>query len=136
MLAVLTKGIEYKNYTCTGRFSDIGKAYPACAFVESAAAAGLINSLNDKFRPRDNLTQFETLVFALRAADLIPAGAQTQASLVQLGVDSGLITSSAGFNVNASATYEDFLHYLSEAMSGKTWNDFFSIETGITSIFN
>jgi len=116
---VLTMSIE--DYQCTNRFTDVGVStgYIAdlgkgwvCRTAELSAEAGITNTANSTFRPRDNLTRYEALVFALRAADLIPAGPQTQSGLVQLGVDNGLITSVAGFNINAFANRGEFFQYV------------------------
>lgn len=105
--------VPLNEYVCQNRFTDVSAASGwVCRAAELAAAAGVTNSANSTFRPKDNLTRYEALVFALRAAGLVPAGAQTQAGLIQLGVDNGVITSSAGFNANASATRGEFFQYV------------------------
>lgn len=116
---VLTVSIE--DYQCTNHFSDVnastgyiaslGKGW-VCRSAELSANAGITNAANATFRPADNLTRYEALVFALRAADLLPSGSLTQAAIIQVGVDNGLITSSAGFNANAAATRGEYFQYV------------------------
>lgn len=111
VLGILTVPLD--QYVCQNKFSDVTAASGwVCRAAELAANAGLTNAANATFRPKDNLTRYEALVFALRAAGLVPAGSQTQSALIQLGVDNGLITSSAGFNANASATRGEFFQYV------------------------
>lgn len=111
VLGILTVPLD--QYVCQNKFSDVTAASGwVCRAAELAANAGLTNAANATFRPKDNLSRYEALVFALRAAGLVPAGSQTQAGLIQLGVDNGLITSSAGFNANASATRGEFFQYV------------------------
>jgi hypothetical protein len=111
VLGLLTTPLS--SYVCQGKFSDVTAASGwVCRAAELAAAAGLTNAANATFRPKDNLTRFEALVFALRAAGLVPSEGLTQAALIQLGVDNGLITSSAGFNANAAATRGEFFQYV------------------------
>jgi hypothetical protein len=111
VLGLLTTPLS--SYVCQNKFSDVTAASGwVCRAAELAAAAGLTNAANTTFRPKDNLTRFEALVFALRAAGLVPSNGLTQAALIQLGVDNGLITSSAGFNANASATRGEFFQYV------------------------
>ncbi|MCB9807160.1 hypothetical protein H6768_04730 [Candidatus Peribacteria bacterium] len=105
--------VPLNEYVCQNKFSDVTAASGwVCRAAELAAAAGLTNAANATFRPRDNLTRYEALVFALRAAGLVPAGSWSQSDLIQLGVDNGLITSAAGFNVNGSATRGEFFQYV------------------------
>jgi hypothetical protein len=111
VLGLLTVPLD--QYVCQNKFSDVTAASGwVCRAAELAANAGLTNSANATFRPKDNLTRFEALVFALRSAGLVPSGSQTQSDLIDLGVDNGLITSAAGFNVNASATRGEFFQYV------------------------
>lgn len=111
VLGILTTPLS--SYVCQNKFSDVTAASGwVCRAAELAAAAGLTNAANATFRPKDNLTRYEALVFALRAAGLVPAGSQTQAGLIQLGVDNGLITSAAGFNATAAATRGEFFQYV------------------------
>jgi S-layer homology domain len=101
------------DYVCQNKFSDVGASTGwVCRAAELAAEAGLTNAANATFRPKDNLTRFEALVFALRAAGLVPSGSHSQEELIELGADSGLITSVAGFNANASATRGEFFQYV------------------------
>jgi S-layer homology domain len=111
VLGLLTTPLS--SYVCQNKFSDVTAASGwVCRAAELAAAAGLTNAANATFRPKDNLTRFEALVFALRAAGLVPSEGLTQAALIQLGVDNGLITSSAGFNASAAATRGEFFQYV------------------------
>lgn len=111
VLGILTVPLD--QYVCQNKFSDVTAASGwVCRAAELAANAGLTNAANSTFRPKDNLTRFEALVFALRAAGLVPSNGLTQSALIQLGVDNGLITSSAGFNSNASATRGEFFQYV------------------------
>lgn len=111
VLGILNVPIE--QYVCQNKFSDVTAASGwVCRAAELAAAAGLTNAANATFRPKDNLTRFEALVFALRAAGLVPSEGLTQAALINIGVDNGLITSSAGFNANAAATRGEFFQYV------------------------
>ncbi len=111
VLGILTTPLS--SYVCQNKFSDVTAASGwVCRAAELAAAAGLTNAAKATFRPKDNLTHYEALVFALRAAGLVPAGSQTQAGLIQLGVDNGLITSAAGFNATADATRGEFFQYV------------------------
>ena len=101
------------SYVCQNKFSDVTAASGwVCRAAELAAAAGITNAANATFRPKDNLTRYEALVFALRAADLITTSGMSQSALIQLGVDNGLITSAAGFNANAAATRGEFFQYV------------------------
>lgn len=111
VLGILTTPLS--SYVCQNKFSDVKASSGwVCRAAELAADAGLTNAANATFRPKDNLTRYEALVFALRAAGLVPAGSQTQAGLIQLGVDNGLITSAAGFNASAAATRGEFFQYV------------------------
>lgn len=115
VLGILTTPLS--SYVCKGQFSDVKASSGwVCRAAELAAAAGLTNAANATFRPQDNLSRYEALVFALRAAGLVPAGSQTQAGLIQLGVDNGLITSAAGFNATAAATRGEFFQYVVRAL--------------------
>jgi len=105
------------SYVCQNKFSDVTAASGwVCRAAELAAAAGITNAANATFRPKDNLTRFEALVFALRAADLITTDGLSQSALIQLGVDNGLITSAAGFNANAAATRGEFFQYVARGL--------------------
>lgn len=111
VLGILTTPLS--SYVCQNKFSDVKASSGwVCRAAELAADAGLTNAANATFRPKDNLTRYEALVFALRAAGLVPTGSQTQAGLIQLGVDNGLITSAAGFNASAAATRGEFFQYV------------------------
>lgn len=112
---VLTVPLD--QYVCQNKFSDVSAASGwVCRTAELSANAGLTNAANATFRPKANLSRFEALVFALRAADLVPSEGLTQAALIQLGVDNALITSSAGFNATASATRGEFFQYVVRAL--------------------
>ena len=112
---VLTVPLD--QYVCQNKFSDVSAASGwVCRTAELSANAGLTNAANATFRPKANLSRFEALVFALRAADLVPSEGLTQAALIQLGVDNALITSSAGFNASASATRGEFFQYVVRAL--------------------
>ncbi len=112
---VLTVPLD--QYVCQNKFSDVTAASGwVCRTAELSANAGLTNAANATFRPKANLSRFEALVFALRAADLVPSEGLTQAALIQLGVDNALITSSAGFNATASATRGEFFQYVVRAL--------------------
>lgn len=119
---VLTVSIE--DYQCRNHFSDVNAStgYIAsiglgwvCRAAELAADAGITNAANAEFRPAHNLSRYEALVFALRSADLV-SGSLSQSALIQLGVDNGVITSSVGFNANASATRGEFFQYTARAL--------------------
>jgi len=121
VLGILT--IPLDSYVCQNKFSDVSAASGwVCRAAELAAAAGLTNAANATFRPRDNLSRFEALVFALRAGGLVPAGNWSQADLIQLGVDNNLITSSVGFNSNAAATRGEFFQYVVNALDADNGN--------------
>ena len=112
---VLTVPLD--QYVCQNKFSDVTAASGwVCRTAELSANAGLTNAANATFRPTANLSRFEALVFALRAADLVPSEGLSQSALIQLGVDNGLITSSAGFNATASATRGEFFQYVVRAL--------------------
>jgi len=105
--------VPVSEYVCQNKFSDVKASSGwVCRAAELAANAGLTNAANATFRPTANLSRFEALVFALRAAGLVPSEGLSQAALVQLGVDNGLITSSAGFNATAAATRGEFFQYV------------------------
>lgn len=115
VLGILTTPLS--SYVCQNKFSDVSAADGwVCRAAELAAAAGLTNAANATFRPKANLSRFEALVFGLRAAGLVPSEGLTQAALIQLGVDNGLITSSAGFNATAAATRGEFFQYVVRAL--------------------
>lgn len=117
--------VSIEAYVCTNHFSDVnastgyiaslGKGW-VCRAAELAANAGITNAANATFRPADKLTRFEALVFALRAADLIPSAGLSQSAIIQIGVDNGVITSSVGFNANAAATRGEFFQYTVRAL--------------------
>lgn len=115
VLGILTTPLS--SYVCKGQFSDVKASSGwVCRAAELAAAAGLTNAANATFRPTANLSRFEALVFALRAAGLVPSEGLSQAALIQLGVDNGLITSAAGFNATAAATRGEFFQYVVRAL--------------------
>lgn len=111
VLGILT--VPVSEYVCQNKFSDVKASSGwVCRAAELAANAGLTNAANATFRPTANLSRFEALVFALRAAGLVPSEGLSQAALIQLGVDNGLISSSAGFNATAAATRGEFFQYV------------------------
>lgn len=115
VLGILTTPLS--SYVCKGQFSDVKASSGwVCRAAELAAAAGLTNAANATFRPTANLTRFEALVFALRSAGLVSSEGLSQAALIQLGVDNGLITSAAGFNASAAATRGEFFQYVVRAL--------------------
>jgi hypothetical protein len=115
VLGILTTPLS--SYVCQNKFSDVKASSGwVCRAAELAAAAGLTNAANATFRPTANLSRFEALVFALRAAGLVESEGLSQTALVQLGVDNGLITSSAGFNASAAATRGEFFQYVVRAL--------------------
>ncbi len=115
ILGILT--VPLSDYVCTNKFSDVSSADGwVCRAAELSANAGLTNAANATFRPKDNLTRFEALVFALRAANLVPSGTQTQSSLINIAAEEGVITSSVGFNANALATRGEYFQYLARAL--------------------
>lgn len=118
VLGILT--ISLTDYVCMNKFSDVSAIDGwVCRAAELAANAGLTNAANPSFRPRDNLSRYEALVFALRAGSLIPAGNWSQNDLIQLGADNGIIDSAAGFNSNASATRGEFFTFVAEALDAQ-----------------
>lgn len=115
VLGILT--VPLSQYVCQNKFSDVSASDGwVCRAAELAANAGLTNAANAKFNPKVNLKRGEALIFALRAAGLVPSEGLTQAALVNLGVDNGLITSSAGFNYDATATRGEFFQYVVRAL--------------------
>ena len=115
VLGILTTPLS--SYVCQNKFSDVSASDGwVCRAAELAANAGLTNAANATFRPKANLSRFEALVFALRSAGLVTSEGMTQAALISLGVDNGLITSSAGFNATAAATRGEFFQYVVRAL--------------------
>jgi len=115
VLGILTTPLS--SYVCQNKFSDVSASDGwVCRAAELAANAGLTNAANAKFNPKTNLKRGEALIFALRSAGLVESEGLSQAALVQLGVDNGLITSSAGFNYDAAATRGEFFQYVVRAL--------------------
>lgn len=103
------------NYTCTGMFSDIARGTWVCRIAELAANAGLVFK-NPTFRPASKLSRLEAVIFALRSAELMPAGDHSTDAILGFAVDAGLITSAAGFSANAAATRGEFFRYVAKAL--------------------
>lgn len=98
------------SYTCKNLFSDTKEAW-VCRAAELAREAGLV-SPNPTFRPQDKLSRFEAVVFALRAADLLPSGSLTRAQILDAGQKAGLYTSASAFNGDALTTRGEFFRFV------------------------
>ena len=103
------------TYTCTGAFSDVAKNTWVCRIAELAKNAGLV-AANPTFRPTAKLSRLEAVIFALRSAELMPAGDHSTDQILGYAVDAGLITSAAGFSANAAATRGEFFRYVAKAL--------------------
>lgn len=103
------------NYTCTGAFSDIARGTWVCRIAELAKNAGLV-AANPTFRPTAKLSRLEAIIFALRSAELMPPGDHSSDAILGYAVDAGLITSAAGFSINAAATRGEYFRYVAKAL--------------------
>ena len=110
------------SYTCTGAFSDIANGTWVCRIAELAKNAGLVAD-NPTFRPTAKLSKKEAIIFALRSAELMPAGEHNDAAILGFAVDAGLISSASGFSVNANATRGEFFRYVARALDASELPD-------------
>lgn len=108
-------------YTCMNKFSDVSEAW-VCRAAELAAKAGLTNATNTTFRPKDNLTKYEAMLFALRSACMIPID-RSVAGVASFAAEAGIITNAASFNGTAAATRGEFFRYVATAMEDSTCGD-------------
>lgn len=108
-------------YTCAGKFSDISEAW-VCRAAELAAKAGLTNASNTTFRPKDNLTKYEAMLFALKSscADISD---RSVTGVAAFAADAGIITNAASFNGTAAATRGEFFRYVATAMEDSACGD-------------
>ncbi len=109
------------EYTCAGKFSDISEAW-VCRAAELAAKAGLTNAANTTFRPKDNLTKYEAMLFALRASCNAPED-KSVTGVAAAAVDMGIITNAASFNGTAAATRGEFFRYVATGMEDSACGD-------------
>lgn len=102
------------DYECEGKFSDISEAW-VCRAAELAAKAGITNAANSTFRPKDNLTRYEAMLFAFRGSCTEVESATTSGVAAQ-AADMGIISSAATFNPNAAATRGEFFRYVAASL--------------------
>lgn len=114
------------SYTCTGAFSDIANGTWVCRIAELAKNAGLV-AANPTFRPTAKLSKLEAIIFALRSAELMPAGSHSTDAILGFAVDAQLISSAAGFSVNAPATRGEFFRYVARALDSAELPDICTI---------
>ncbi len=109
------------DYTCAGKFSDISEAW-VCRAAELAAKAGLTNAANKTFRPKDNLTKYEAMLFALKSscADISD---RSVSGVAAYAAEAGIITNAASFNGTAAATRGEFFRYVATAMEDSACGD-------------
>jgi hypothetical protein len=109
------------EYTCMNKFSDVSEAW-VCRAAELAAKAGLTNAANTTFRPKDNLTKYEAMLFALRSSCMVPAD-RSVSGVAAFAADAGIITTAASFNGTAAATRGEFFRYVATAMEDSACGD-------------
>jgi hypothetical protein len=114
------------TYTCTGMFSDIENNTWVCRIAELSRNAGLVHP-NPTFRPTAKLSRLEGIIFALRAADIMPAGDHSSSEILGYAVDAGLITSAAGFNTNTAITRGEFFRFIVNALDAAEMPDLCTI---------
>jgi len=118
-LGILNEANE--DYTCMNKFSDISEAW-VCRAAELAAKAGLTNASNSTFRPKDNLTKYEAMLFALRSSCMVPED-KSVSGVAAYAADAGIITTAASFNGTAAATRGEFFRYVATAMEDSACGD-------------
>ncbi len=109
------------DYTCAGKFSDISEAW-VCRAAELAAKAGLTNAANTTFRPKDNLTKYEAMLFALKSSCATVTD-RSVSGVAKYAADAGIIANAASFNGTAAATRGEFFRYVATAMEDSTCGD-------------
>ncbi len=109
------------DYTCAGKFSDVSEAW-VCRAAELAAKAGLTNASNAMFRPKDNLTKYEAMLFALRSSCTVPTD-KSVSGVANFAAEAGIITNAASFNGTAAATRGEFFRYVATAMEDSACGD-------------
>jgi hypothetical protein len=104
------------SYVCKNLFSDtLANTGWVCRVAELARAAGLV-APNPKFNPTAKLSKLEAVIFALRAADLMPTGNHSPDTILGYAVSAGMISTASGFAVNASATRGEFFRYVARGL--------------------
>jgi len=102
------------DYDCQNKFSDITEAW-VCRAAELAAKAGITNAANSTFRPKDNLTRYEAMLFAFRSS-CTDVETPTVTGVAQQAADAGIISNAASFNGNAAATRGEFFRYVAASL--------------------
>lgn len=108
------------SYTCMNKFSDISEAW-VCRAAELGVTAGLVNGNNAKFRPRDNVSRYESLLWAIKSNG-ISISDTSVSGVVARAVEVGIIANAAGFNATAAATRGEVFRYNAYAIDYKAAN--------------
>ena len=102
------------DYVCQNKFSDISEAW-VCRAAELAAKAGITNAANSTFRPKDNLTRYEAMLFAFRGS-CTDVESPTMTGVAEQAAAAGIISNAASFNGNAASTRGEFFRYVAASL--------------------
>ncbi len=108
------------SYTCMNKFSDISEAW-VCRAAELGVQAGLVNGNNAKFRPRDNVSRYESLLWAIKSNG-ISISDTSVSGVVARAVEVGIISNASAFNATVAATRGEVFRYNAYAMDYKAAN--------------
>lgn len=102
------------DYVCMNKFSDVSEGW-VCRAAELAAKAGITNAANSTFRPKDNLTRYEAMLFAFRGS-CTDVESPTMTGVAEQAAAAGIISNAASFNGNAASTRGEFFRYVAAAL--------------------
>ena len=108
------------SYSCMNKFSDISEAW-VCRAAELGVQAGFVNGNNAKFRPRDNVSRYESLLWAIKSNG-ISISDTSVSGVVARAVEVGIIANASSFNATTSATRGEVFRYNAYAMDYKAAN--------------
>ncbi len=117
MAKIAVKLADGASAECVGNvFSDVTVSLgDLCGYIEAAADAGIVSTLNAKFRPSDLVTRAEMVKMLLAAKGVaptdvsagfsdVPASLGDLAGYINAAVEEGLIKAGTSFRPNATAT--------------------------------
>ena len=106
------------SYSCMNKFSDISEAW-VCRAAELGVQAGLVNGNNTKFRPRDNVSRYEALLWAIKSNG-ISISDTSVSGVVARAIETQIL--SASVNATVAATRGEVFRYNAYAMDYKAAN--------------
>ena len=106
------------SYSCMNKFSDISEAW-VCRAAELGVQAGLVNGNNAKFRPRDNVSRYEALLWAIKSNG-ISISDTSVSGVVARAIETQIL--SASVNATVAATRGEVFRYNAYAMDYKAAN--------------